>query len=327
MLAIYMRAIYALLISLLCIAQSAHSREIFEGRKAPTFAREQTIYAEDQVGGYQIYAGNGTWQFEDATVSYSGGRADSIPIGVIRMTSWEAGEIVATQVIHANLGSNNGAYWSGSPCEGESLAKRNRGRGRFDDCMMIKANSITVGSKPVTFLVVTTVQSQSSGRYYYGAVAFNAAYLGFPGTVETEWNKYTVQSDAAKAALLDKLRAWAELYQDAVAAQMDYRRPPDTFAAVPMLKSLKPGLATVVKPADTPRKGPSYVFCDSNKTMVLEGTECAAQPADSSSKAVEKRLQDLKDLFGKGLIDKDSYQRKRDEILKSLQISTHTFPA
>jgi len=234
------------------------------------------------------------------------------------MTAWEAGEIAATQVIAANLRSNNGAYWSGSPCEGESLAKRMRGRGRSDDCMTIKVTSTTVGSKPVTFLVVNTVQSQSSGRYYAGTVAFNVAYLGFPGSAQSEWSKYAVQTDAAKAAMLLKLQSWAEQYQDAVAAQMDYRRPADTFASVPRLKDLKPVSVVAPKPAAAPPKGSTYVFCDATKSMVLEGSECAPQPADSSGKSVERRLQDLKDLFGKGLIDKDSYQRKLDEILKSL---------
>ncbi|WP_170211657.1 SHOCT domain-containing protein [Rhodoferax bucti] len=318
MVAIPTRAVLVFLFSLLGLLQGAHSRELFEGEKAPTFARGQYIYADDQIGGYQIYSGNGTWQFEDAKVSTSGGSADSIPLGVIRMTAWEAGEIAATQVIVTNLRSNNGAYWSGAPCDGESLAKRVRGRGRLDDCMTIKVDSTTVGSKQETFLVVHTVQSQTGGRYYIGTVAFNVSYLGFPGTAAPEWNKYTVQSDPAKAALLAKLQSWAELYQDAVAAQMDYRRAADTFAAVPKLKDLKPVSTPVAKPAVVASKGASYVFCESTKSMVLEGSECPVQAVEPPNKTVEKRLQELKELLGKGLIDKEAYQRKRDEILKSL---------
>jgi len=70
------RYVYALLISVLCTTPYAHSRELFEGSKPPAFARGQTINADDQIGGYQIYGGNGTWQFEDASISSSTGGAE-----------------------------------------------------------------------------------------------------------------------------------------------------------------------------------------------------------------------------------------------------------
>jgi hypothetical protein len=277
------RAIPVLLFSLIGLIQGAHSRELFEEEKAPTFTRGQPIFATDQIGGYQIYRGNGTWQFEDAKVVTSGGNADTIPIGLIRMSLWDAGEIVATQFVAANLRANNGAYWSGSPCDGESLAKRNRGRGRYDDCMTIKAEASIVGGKQETFLVVNTVQSQTGGRYYIGTVGVNVSNLGFPGSSVLEWNKFTVQSDPAKAAAVAKLQSWAELYQDAVAAQMNYRRPDDSFASVPRLRELLVIPNGTPKPKVIPPKGASYVFCESSKTMVLEGSECKIQASAEPS--------------------------------------------
>jgi hypothetical protein len=323
--AIPKRAIATLLLAFFGFVQDAISRELFEGSKVPTFSRGQSIFADDQVGGYQIYGGTNAWSFEDAKVDYSGGGASSIPLGYLRMTFWEDGEIAAIQTVLANLAANSGAYWSGSPCDGESIAKRNRSRGRYDDCMTIKVESFPVGSKQETFLVVNTVQSQSGGRYYIGTVGVNVAYLGFPGSTALQWNKFAVQSDSAKKSGLAKLTSWAESYQDAAAAQMDYRRPADTFSSVPKLRELKvleTAPVTIQKPATSANKGVVYVFCESTKSMVVEGgIDCPSQPtpvADSTVKTIEKRLQELKDLLGKGLIDKDAYQRKRDEILKSL---------
>jgi len=275
------RAISVLLFSTTCLAQGVHSRELFDEEKTPNFAKGQIIFATDEIGGYQIYRGNGTWQFDDARVTTSGGSADSIPIGIIRMSLWDAGNMVATQVVAANLRSNNGAYWSGSPCDGESLVKRNRGRGRYDDCMTIKVDTITVGAKQETLLVVNTVQSQAGGRYYIGNVGVNVTYLGFPGSSAVEWNKFAVESNPAKAAAIAKLQNWAELYQDAAAAQMDYRRPPDTFAAVPRLKDLLVASNAIPRPNVAPSKGASYVFCESSKKMVLEGGECKAQTSSA----------------------------------------------
>jgi len=277
MVAIRKPTISVLLLSLLGLVRGAHSRELFEDEKSPAFSRGQLIFATDQIGGYQIYRGNGTWQFEDAKVMSSGGSADTIPIGLIRMSLWDGSDIVATQFVAANLRANNGAYWTGSPCDGESLAKRNRGRGRYDDCMTIKVDTATVGAKQETFLVVNTVQSQTGGRYYIGTVGLNVASLGFPGSSAIEWNAFTVHSDPAKAAAMAKLQSWAELYQDAAAAQMDYRRPSDTFASVPRLLELLVKPNNAQKPKVIPPKGASYVFCESSKKMVLEGSECKAQ--------------------------------------------------
>lgn len=277
-------AIPALLISFLSFAQEASSRELFEDEKPPVFSIGQSIYGEDTLGNYQIYAGNGMWQFENASVSWSGGRADSIPMGVLRMTRWEGDEIIAAQTVVANIRANNGAFWSGSPCDGENLAQRNRGRGRYDDCMRIGATTITVGFIPQIFLQVDTVQSNSGGRYYAATILINTSYLGFNGSTAADWSASTVQSDPAKAQAIAKLTSWAEHYQDAAAAQMNYKKPLDAFAAVPKLRELRPAdaaplrssfLASVVQ-----GRSASYVFCESSQSMVLEGAgDCPAMGA------------------------------------------------
>ena len=63
--------------------------------------------------------------------------------------------------------------------------------------------------------------------------------MGFKGTSSSDWSASSIKADPAKTRVLATLTQWAERYQDAVAAQMDYRKPADTFAAVPTLGSLK----------------------------------------------------------------------------------------
>lgn len=190
-------------------------------------------------------------------------------MGLLQMVRWEGAQIVAAQTIVANIRSNNGAYWSGAPCDGEYLAKRNRARGRYDDCMRIDVTSVTVGAKPETFLQVSTVQSNTAGRYYEATMLISAAYLGFKGSSVADWSNPAVQADPAKTQALSRLSAWAELYQDAAAAQMGYRKPADAFVAVPQLKELRPAEAPMIQIVKD--RSVSYVFCESSKNMVMEG--------------------------------------------------------
>lgn len=266
----------ALLIAFCALAPPAYSRELFDEEKPPTLTAGQAIQIDDTIGNYQIYAGNGAWQFERASIGWSGGRADSIPMGLLQMVRWEGAQIVAAQTIVANIRSNNGAYWSGAPCDGEHLAKRNRARGRYDDCMHIDVTSVTVGSRPETFLRVSTVQSNTAGRYYEATMLISAAYLGFPGSSTADWDGLAVKADTAKTQALARLNSWAELYQDAAAAQMNYRKPADAFAAVPKLKELRPVEAPMIQIVKD--RSAAYVFCESSKRMVMEGTDDCLKP-------------------------------------------------
>lgn len=269
----FRRAIPALLISIVALAQPAHSRELFDDEKPPAFSTGQSIYSDDTMGGYQIYAGNGMWQFQDASISWSGGRADSIPMGVLHMTRWEGDQLAAVQTLVTNIRGNNGAYWSGNPCEGEHLVMRNRGRGRFDDCMRIDVVPVTVRATSHAFLRIHTVQTNTAGRYYEAIVQISAAYLGFPGSSPADWGSAVVQADPAKAEALAKLTRWAQAYQDAAAEQMAYRKPADTFAAVPPLRDLRPAGAPPLHssfPVPRVNSGASYVFCETTKSMVRE---------------------------------------------------------
>lgn len=259
------------------IGAPAHAKELFVDAKAPDIARGSPIESDDLIGGYQIYKGDGAWMFEAATVSLSSGSADSIPIGSVGMGQWDKGNLVAAQYITANLRANNGAYWSGSPCQGESLGGRIRSRGRYDDCMRIDAISAPINYVPTTFIRTYTVQSNTSGRYYAASVLINVQHLGFGGTSVADWTPTAVAANPEKSKAIEYITQWAQSYQDAAAAQMDYRRAPDTFAVVPAIRDIFPTDFTARASARTSAaaalRSTSFTFCETTQTMVREGVD------------------------------------------------------
>lgn len=271
------------------IGATAHAKELFVDAKAPDMARGAPIESDDLIGGYQIYKGDGVWKFETARVDWSGGPADSIPIGSVGMGLWDKGSLVAVQYISANLRANNGAYLMGNPCQGESLVARIRSRGRYDDCMRINAISAPVNYVPTTLIQAFTVQSNTGGRYYAASVLFNVKYLGFGGTTEADWTPAAVAANPEKTKAIEYITQWAQLYQDAAAAQMDYRRAPDTFAAVPAIRDIFPAdfiarASARTRTADAQRST-SFTFCEATQTMVREGVEaCPGTPSASPAR-------------------------------------------
>jgi hypothetical protein len=252
----------------------ANAKEIFEDEKEPVSAKGHYIDTNDTIGGYQIYQGGLRWTMHSGLLSWSGGQADSIPLGELTLSTWGMDGLIAVQSIAANLRINNGAYWSGEPCSGNHVARRILSRGRNDNCMLIDSVAIPIDGTSTTFLRVRTVQSTTSGRYYSADLLVNADYLGVDGSLSTDWTAESVQKDPKKAAAIKKLYPWAERYQEAAARQMDFRRPADTFDAVPDLRVLR---ADTAKPAidDSTRakvasRSKSLVFCEATKTMIDE---------------------------------------------------------
>lgn len=278
-------------LAIACISVGAQAKELFEGEKEPTLIAGQYIDSNSTVGGYQIYEGGQRWTYHSGTLSFSGGRADSIPMGEVMLSTWAPDGMIAVQSVDANLRINNGAYWSGDPCNGPHLGRRTLSRGRDDNCMIVDTLEIPIENKPKTFLRVKTVQSTSSGRYYAATLLINTDYLGADNVPSSEWTTESVQSDPKKASAFKKFYAWAERYQDAAARQMDFRKPVDTFDAVPDLRMLraaspKPTIDESTK-AMVNSRSISWKFCETTKTMVNEAdgycpateVEAAANPA------------------------------------------------
>jgi hypothetical protein len=274
-----------------CMLISAQAKELFEGEKEPVLIAGQYINSDSTIGGYQIYQGGQRWTYHSGTLSWSGGRADSIPLGELMMSTWAPDGMIAVQSLDANLRINNGAYWSGEPCSGTHLARRNLNRGRDDNCMVVDALEVPIANQPKTFLRMRTVQSASSGRYYAASLMINADYLGADNVPSSEWTAETVQTDPKKASAFKKFYTWAERYQDAAAQQMDFRKPADTFVAVPDLRVLKaagpkPAIDESTK-AKVNNRSKSWTYCETSKSMINEAdgycpataVEAAANPS------------------------------------------------
>ncbi|WP_147321229.1 SHOCT domain-containing protein [Rhodoferax lacus] len=305
------------------IVFSVQARELFDDGKKPTLTQGQSILSDDTIGGYPIYVGGEIWRFEDATLSGSTGSADSIPLGLFRMRLSGNGSLTAYQGVQANLRSNSSSHWSGSPCSGGHLYMRNKARGKNDNCLTIDAVSTQIGSQYRTLINVHVTETGSSGKYYSAIVSFDAESFGFPGSTVIEWNKNGLQDDKKRATAFSKITAWAEKYQDAAETLMDYNYSKDAFANVPTISALMAnfGPQSDIKPQSISNAEDTYVYCKSTKKVIVEGSEkCppSDEKKDTGGKSVEQRMQDLKRLFDSGLIDKELYQKKQEDILKLL---------
>ncbi|RFO97846.1 hypothetical protein DIC66_03715 [Rhodoferax lacus] len=104
---------------------------------------------------------------------------------------------------------------------------------------------------------------------------------------------------------------------------MDYNYSKDAFANVPTISALMAnfGPQSDIKPQSISNAEDTYVYCKSTKKVIVEGSEkCppSDEKKDTGGKSVEQRMQDLKRLFDSGLIDKELYQKKQEDILKLL---------
>lgn len=260
------------------LSLSSQAAELFEGRKAPTFTAGRIIESGDTAGGYPLYLVGGPWYFADAKLYESSGRAESIPLGLIRLSSWDNGHIAAVQALSVNLGANNGVGWSGAPCGGEHLVMRNLAQGRTDNCMTIDPISFAMGSQSRTLLAVVVTETNSGGRYYVLTIGIDSEFLGYSGATTSDWNKFALQADKAKAATIARMTTWAERLQDAATTLMSFNKPMDAFVNLPGIRDLRDANAHTKapdSPTPLPRPaGKSYTFCESTKKMVQEGTDC-----------------------------------------------------
>lgn len=113
----------------------------------------------------------------------------------------------------------------------------------------------------------------------------NLTYLGYPSTTISDWSHAAVAKDADKKKFIEKVGNWAKQLQDGVNTAIGYRKPQDAFASVPPLSSLmvldeavlkaqaQGAFPFVTKNTQSRNAGSSYIFCESSKTMVLEGSQ------------------------------------------------------
>jgi hypothetical protein len=229
----------ALTVALALIAGAANAGDFFQDGKPREIPFNTPLTESDTAGGYTLYPGEGKWLLEKAgTASTSG--PGSIVLGTVTARQDEAGVLFARLYTVVNLNQGEGSSWSGSPCGPGHLVTKNKGQGRYDNCMTIDPYATTVGDKVVATLAIRITNTAGSGRYYTTNVYLNPALLGFRDTGVGDWSEEVIKSQPNKAAFIARLTTWAEKLQDASIKAFAFSKPQDTYKDVPSWRTLMP---------------------------------------------------------------------------------------
>lgn len=197
------------------------------------------IQASDTVGGYPIVQNDGNWRFVSGKASTSGGSADPVKMGYVQLDYAPTGYLLARQNLIVNT-SPGSSTWAGTPCAPGHLFIRDKGYGKQDNCMAIDAQTVTVGSTPVTFLNVVLTNSGNSGRYYRVLFSVNADVLGVRNTGVGDWTEDELKAKPYKKEAIARLAAWGAQIQDASIKAFDYSKPTDVYTKLPSFMTLLP---------------------------------------------------------------------------------------
>ncbi|MDR7305748.1 hypothetical protein [Rhodoferax saidenbachensis] len=256
------------------VAQFTQAADLFPKGVSRSFQRLDTLEDDATIGGYAMYQGGRTWKtlaIQDQTNNMN------IRIGTAQFVSPVGNNFFAEMRVVASLsGAEEYGYFSAdvcSPAKAHLFVSKKAG-GTMDNCLTIDPYAANIGGRDLVTLVVNVRNSQSNWRLYDTTIYLNLAYLGYTNTTISDWSATAVANDAGKGKLIEKVGSWAKQLQDGVNTAIAYRKPQDAFASVPPLSSLMVWDETALKaPSQSRNAGSSYVFCESSKTMVLEGAK------------------------------------------------------
>lgn len=266
-------------------AQFTYAADLFPKGASRSFQRLDTLEAGATIGGYAIYQGGRDWKtlaIQDQSNNMN------IRIGTAQFVSPLGNNFFAEMRIVASLtGAEENGYFAADVCSPakEHLFVSKRMAGTMDNCLTIDPHPANIGGRDIVTLVVNIRNSQSNWRLYDTTIFLNLAYLGYPNTTTSDWSNAAVAKDAEKKKFIEKVGNWAKQLQDGVNTAIGYRKPQDAFASVPPLSSLmvldeaalkaqtQSAFPFVAKNTQSRNAGSSYVFCESSKTMVLEGSQ------------------------------------------------------
>lgn len=219
------------------IAGSSNAVDLFEDGKARDVPLYTVLQADDTVGGYTIYPGEGKWQFEKAVTGNATG-AGNIAMGTLIAKQDESGLPFARLFVTTNLTQGDSRFWTGSPCAPGHLVTRNKGRGREDNCMTIDPVNFDMGGRVITVFSIKLTISGSGGRYYASTLQLNPALLGVRDSGYGDWTADVVETQPYKRDFINRLSAWAEKLQDATTAAFAFDKPKDAFKDLPSWRTL-----------------------------------------------------------------------------------------
>jgi hypothetical protein len=263
------------------VTQLSWAQELFPKEVARTFEPAQLLESDATIGGYAIYQGDIPWHVLDLKTNENN---VGTKFGKARLVAVIGNDFLGEAYLSANINnrSSTRGYYSADLCSAATkhLVVIDKVRGELDNCMTIDALHANVGGRDMVLLFTHIRNTQSNNRLYDVSIYLNVAHLGFPNSSIADWTSENIANDTKKSQLLEKVTNWAKQLQDGINAAVAFGKSQDAFASVPPISSLMVSNAALYKEAfeayisqkKRPKAGVSYVFCESSKTMVAEGS-------------------------------------------------------
>lgn len=216
---------------------SAQAEELAPDGKLKALKQGDVISAGDTIGGYPIFTGGAKWTFFRGGISTS---SRGTPMANLTLSYSEGSTPIALQFIDAAIASNDGGFWTGSPCSGEHLVVVNKGRGREDHCLTISPGSFQLASGNLTVLNIRITNTASNSRLYNVTLQFRPDAFGWRGSNTGDWTKEAVAAQPMRAEFVARLTAWAEKLLDANMRAIDFSKPQNVYDNIPSALTLLP---------------------------------------------------------------------------------------
>lgn len=235
---------HVVLAAAIAICQTGFAEDLYDyGGKLRDIKAGAPIVTADTVGGFALYQGGGGWRFERGTSSATSGGilTTSVPLAEFLTFQIVEGEIFQRLAVAATIGKGIGHGWSGTPCSPTHLIAKDKGRGREDHCLTIDPISIQVDNRPVTFLMLSTTNS-NGGRYHEQHLMINPNLWGVRDSSPADWAELGLMQSPFRRAILERLKVWGEKFLDASMNAFGFSQPQDSYESLPSLRTLQSGV-------------------------------------------------------------------------------------
>ena len=306
---------------------------IEDGKFNSTVSSSYDVQIGDTLAGYPIFANDGDWILEYTNMRNVAGFASSIRLATIGIERRDKnGEVIMSQLLTVNLNqSGSNSWWTGEPCGGEKIIKIKIARGKFDRCATSEIKVIKVRGVDTETLRLVFAETNSGGRAY-----------------TTDFYILFKKVGIARSEVLDKsssfnlrLKDWMDKFLSATVKAASYDKPPDAFNGVQTFEEgtrtgrfaitgTPPSNIAEELRQETERKAKQL---DEERLRVakarerLEAEKLQRQPVGVNSGVRLKnltendlvlKLEKLKELYTKGLINKEQYDIQVKEELGKL---------
>lgn len=292
-------------IAILFVGNSVYSEDLFDNNFARDYKPTSTIKADSTIGGYPIFQGGRVWRVVSGKTTSNN---TNNKFANIHLISPIANDYFSELTLAVNLEHTN-SYFTSDVCSASSshLFKLNKGGGLYDNCLTIDPRLIRIKGNDINTLHINVRNSQQSGRIYDLNLLLNLSQLGFPKTEVLDWTENAISQDVEKKKLIEQVTGWAKKLQDGVNKAIEYSKPQNAFSDVPPITSLIPVINMMTSESE--------ITVDGNVGNTTSQRTTTELPA-IGGKTLLQRLSELKDLFDKGLITSEQYEKRSGEIIR-----------